>query len=145
MLVNGWKRIAKDESLTTGNVLEFQLDDDGSLCFNFSIYEPLTMCKRLGTTTSVQETENADDVLVLSDDDDDEDSDYSCADDTDASAEDDDHGVAAGDEDVALDGSDDDAEANHDDDRRYLDDRSNAFFRVKINPKKISQLVRNKI
>lgn len=149
MLLNGWKRIAKDESLTTGNVLEFQLDDDGSLCFNFSIYEPLTMCKRLGTTTSVQETEDADDVLVLSDDDDDDDnfkdSDYSCADDNDASAEDDDHGVAAGDEDVALDGSDDDAEANHDDDRRYLDDRSNAFFRVKINPKKISQLVRNKI
>ncbi|KAG2242239.1 hypothetical protein Bca52824_095918 [Brassica carinata] len=35
MLLNGWKRIAKDESLTTGNVLEFQLDDDGSLCFNF--------------------------------------------------------------------------------------------------------------
>ncbi|CAG7892179.1 unnamed protein product [Brassica rapa] len=145
MLLNGWKRIAKDESLTTGNVLEFQLDDDGSMCFNFSIYEPLTMCKRLRTTTSVQETEDADDVLVLSDDDDDDDfqdSDYSCADDNDASAEDDDHGVAAGDDHVALDGSDDDedAEANHDDDRRYLDDRSNAFFRVKINPKKISQL-----
>ncbi|CAN7038294.1 unnamed protein product, partial [Brassica rapa subsp. trilocularis] len=143
MLLNGWKRIAKDESLTTGNVLEFQLDDDGSLCFSFSIYEPLTMCKRLGTTTSVQETEDADNVLVLSDDDDDDDdfqdSDYSCADDNDASAEDDDHGVAAGDDDVALDGSDDD-EANHDDERRYLDDRSNAFFRVKINPKKISQL-----
>ncbi|KAH0937337.1 hypothetical protein HID58_004798 [Brassica napus] len=33
MLLNGWKRIAKDESLTTGNVLEFQLDDDGSMFY----------------------------------------------------------------------------------------------------------------
>ncbi|XP_018464889.2 B3 domain-containing protein At5g60130-like [Raphanus sativus] len=150
VLLNGWKRIAKDESLTSGNVLEFEFD--GSQCFKFCIYESPTMCKRLARTSvqSEEETEEAeaDDVLVLSDDDDDDDSqdaDYNCADDDndDVILDDDDVSAADDDEDVVtLDGSDDDddTEANHDDERRYLDDRSNAFFPVTINPKKISQL-----
>ncbi|ESQ42331.1 hypothetical protein EUTSA_v10014488mg [Eutrema salsugineum] len=45
VLVNGWKMIVKDEDLVGGDVLEF--DFDGSQCFNFCIYEPRTMCKRL--------------------------------------------------------------------------------------------------
>lgn len=142
-LLNGWKMIAKEEFLTSGNLLEFEFDGS-SQCFKFCIYEPLTMCKRIGTS------ENADGVLVLSDDDDSQDADYNCADDNDVILDDDDVASADDDDDVvALDGSDDDddddPEANHDDERRYLDDRSNAFFTVTINPKKKSQLVRNNI
>ncbi|KAG2311065.1 hypothetical protein Bca52824_022622 [Brassica carinata] len=138
-LLNGWKMIAKEEFLTSGNLLEFEFDGS-SQCFKFCIYEPLTMCKRIGTS------ENADGVLVLSDDDDSQDADYNCADDNDVILNDDDVASADDDDDdvVALDGSDDDddddPEANHDDERRYLDDRSNAFFTVTINPKKKSQL-----
>ncbi|CAH8296884.1 unnamed protein product [Eruca vesicaria subsp. sativa] len=141
VLVNGWKRVTKDEILTTGDVLEFEFD--GSKCFNFCIYEPLTMCKRLrrSSVQSEEETkdDDDDDVLVLSDgddDDDSEDADYNCADDTDVILED--VVAATDDDDAVLDGSA--TATDDDDDRQYLDDRSNAFFPVKINPKKISQL-----
>ncbi|CAA7061123.1 unnamed protein product [Microthlaspi erraticum] len=54
-LVNGWKRIAKDEALNGGDFLAFEFD--GSASFNFCIYEGRTMCKRLRRTSSERTNE----------------------------------------------------------------------------------------
>ncbi|KFK27548.1 hypothetical protein AALP_AA8G397900 [Arabis alpina] len=123
VLVNGWKRIVKDECLTGGEFIEFEFD--GFKCFNFCIYEGDTMCKRLGRNSVDSEEikeESDDDVIVIDSDDD---VDYDIADDIEYVEDDDD---------------DDDEAVDDDDVRQYLDDCNNPFFTMKLNPKKKSQL-----
>ncbi|KAF8102387.1 hypothetical protein N665_0198s0093 [Sinapis alba] len=76
-MVNGWKRIVKDEDLKGGEFLAFEFD--GSRLFNFCIYSHAT-CKRLGSSVKTKEvngeSESEDgksgvDVIVIDDDDDD--------------------------------------------------------------------------
>lgn len=165
VMVNGWKRIVKDEDLKDGDFLEFEFD--GSQLFYFCIYEHETMCKRIRRSSelsddeikvesdSEEETQASDDVLAFDEDDDDsEDSDYNYAEDNDSDA-------AVEEEDIDGDESDnfvvddaaikddDDVEAvnlgddnDDDDERQYLDDRENPSFTLTLNPKKKSQLVR---
>ncbi|CAA7032117.1 unnamed protein product [Microthlaspi erraticum] len=112
-LVNGWKRIAKDETLNGGDLLTFEFD--GSRCFNFCIYDARTMCKRLRRRSSEQTNEIKEESDAEEEDaDDDDNADYN--DDDDDEAEDD------------------------DDDRKYLDDKENPYFTAFLNPKKASQL-----
>ncbi|EOA15050.1 hypothetical protein CARUB_v10028409mg, partial [Capsella rubella] len=139
VLVNGWKKIVKDEDLNGGDLLAFEFD--GSRCFNFSIYEHETMCKRVKRSSEQnlesdgeEETRTSNDVIVLHDDDtDDSDSDYHHA-----SVEDDDD---AEDEDVEPE-PEDDAENEHDDDveDEDKDDHRNPQFTVTLNPNRKSQL-----
>ncbi|KAG7606736.1 B3 DNA binding domain [Arabidopsis thaliana x Arabidopsis arenosa] len=170
VMVNGWKRIVKDEDLKGGDFLEFEFD--GSSCFHFCIYEHRTMCKKIRRSSdqseeikvesdSDEQNQASDDVLSL--DEDDDDSDYNCGEDNDsddyadeAAVEKDDND--ADDEDVDNDADDvpvedddyveafdsrDHAKADDDDEdeRQYLDDRENPSFTLILNPKKKSQLL----
>ncbi|XP_010455580.1 PREDICTED: B3 domain-containing protein At5g60140-like [Camelina sativa] len=126
VMVNGWKKIVKDEDLKDGDILAFEFD--GSRCFNFCIYEHATACKRIKRSSEQnsggeEETRASNDVIVLHDDDD---SDYH-----DAAVEDSDDDKSE-DEDVELD--DDDADAENE------DDGNNPQFIVTLNPKRKSQL-----
>ncbi|CAN8244383.1 unnamed protein product [Cochlearia groenlandica] len=128
-LVDGWKRIAKDEDLNGGDFLAFEFD--GSRSFNFCIYDVRTTCKRTRTSSLLtkkskigsvdneeeeEESRSGDDVVVLEDDNDDVDLD-------------DDVEV------IDMEESNDDV-----DERRYLDECENPCFEMTINPKKKSQL-----
>lgn len=82
-MVNGWKRIVKDEDLKGGEFLAFEFD--GSRLFNFCIYGQAT-CKRLGSSVKTKEitdeSEGEDgkscvDVIVIDDDSTDDDDDVS--------------------------------------------------------------------
>ncbi|CAH2072288.1 unnamed protein product [Thlaspi arvense] len=126
VMVDGWKRIVKNEDLTGGEFLAFEFDGYG--IFNFCIYGSAT-CKRLGNSVKTKEMEedasdgeddkSSDGITVIDDDDDDDDGD-----------------------DEALD-VDDDVECDDNDDelRKYLDDRDDPFFTAIINPKRLSQLL----
>ncbi|CAL9244335.1 unnamed protein product, partial [Arabidopsis halleri] len=74
-MVNGWKKILKDENLKGGEFLEFEFD--GSWCFNFCIYGRAT-CKKLRSSVQIGDNEDesdgeddkhSDDITVLDDDD----------------------------------------------------------------------------
>ncbi|XP_018455147.2 B3 domain-containing protein At5g60142 [Raphanus sativus] len=74
-MVNGWKRIVKDEDLKGGEFLGFEFD--GSRLFNFCIYGHAT-CKRLGNSVKTKESKDGSesaDIIVIDDDDDDDDDD----------------------------------------------------------------------
>lgn len=128
VLVNGWKRIVKDEDLKDGDFLAFEYD--GFRYFDFCIYEGLTMCKRL-RRSSVQsdetEVESDGEENTQSSDDFGDD----CTDDVDSDETD---AVEDGDY------TDDD----DDDEKKYLDDPENPYFLMTLNPNKKSQLVRKK-
>ncbi|CAH8323398.1 unnamed protein product [Eruca vesicaria subsp. sativa] len=136
-MVDGWKRIVKDEDLKGGEFLAFEFD--GSCLFDFCIYGQTT-CKRLGKPTEVED-EDDDDVIVL-DEDDDDDEDYDGVDDE---AAEDDVDVEANDEEVDAEDEDDDVDDGMEDDddhhRQLLDDPDNPSFTVILNPKKMSQLL----
>lgn len=137
-LVDGWKRIVKDEDLKGGEFLAFEFD--GSRLFDFCIYGQGT-CKKLGKPTEIEEDESDDDddddddVIVINDEDDDDGDDVE-ADNDDVEANDED--VDVNDEDLDV---DDGMEADDDDDRKVLDDPDSPSFTVILNPKKKSQLV----
>jgi hypothetical protein len=57
-MVNGWKKIVKDEDLKGGEFLEFEFD--GSWCFNFCIYGRAT-CKRLRSSVQITVLDDNDD------------------------------------------------------------------------------------
>lgn len=121
-MVDGWKRIVKDEDLKGGEFLTFEFD--GSCLFDFCIYGQAT-CKKLGKSLKPTEVED-DDVIVLEDDGEEE-----------VDGED-------GDADTETDDVDNDGmEADDDDDRLLLDDPDNPSFTVILNPKKKSQLVKD--
>lgn len=74
-IVNGWKRIVKDEDLKGGEFLEFEFD--GSRLFNFCIYGHAT-CKKLRSSVQTREVRDesrgeydisSDDITFLDDDD----------------------------------------------------------------------------
>ncbi|KAG7538638.1 B3 DNA binding domain [Arabidopsis suecica] len=74
ILVNGWKKILKDENLKGGEFLEFEFD--GSWCFNFCIYSRAT-CKKLRSSVQIKEIDdesdgeddkNSDGITFLDDD-----------------------------------------------------------------------------
>lgn len=117
-LVDGWKRIVKDEDLKGGEFLAFEFD--GSRLFDFCIYGQGT-CKKLGKPTEIEEDESDDDVEADNDD-----------------VEANDEDVDVNDEDLDV---DDGMEADDDDDRKVLDDPDSPSFTVILNPKKKSQLV----
>ncbi|XP_010443804.1 PREDICTED: B3 domain-containing protein At5g60130-like [Camelina sativa] len=169
VLVNGWKRIAKDEYLKGGDFLEFEFD--GFRHFNFCIYERETMCKRVRSCSeqsqevkveseSEEETRATDDVLAPDeedeeddddddDDDDEDDSDY----DSDAALEEEDNDGDKSDDYVVDDAVSEDGDDDDDvedvnlgddaagDDRHLLDDPENPSFTLRLNPKKQSQLL----
>jgi len=58
VMVNGWKKIVKDEDLKGGEFLEFEFD--GSWCFNFCIYGRAT-CKRLRSSVQITVLDDNDD------------------------------------------------------------------------------------
>ncbi|XP_022565805.2 B3 domain-containing protein At5g60130 isoform X3 [Brassica napus] len=167
-MLNGWKRIVKDEDLKGGEFLAFEFD-----CyrlFNFCIYGQAT-CKRLGSSVKTKEitdeSEGEDgksgvDVIVIDDDstDDDDDDDSVSSGQEDESDDDDDDDVIVIDDDddddddddevddedvdvdVEADDVDDGMEADGDDDhRQLLDDPDSPSFTVILNPKKKSQLL----
>ncbi|XP_010483657.1 PREDICTED: B3 domain-containing protein At5g60140-like [Camelina sativa] len=129
VMVNGWKKIVKDEDLNGGDLLEFEFD--GSRCFNFCIYEHETACKRIKRSSDQNEEINMDsdgeedtwasnDVTALHDDDDDsEDPDY---------------------HDAAVEDSDDDNTEDEDGEHEDENDGKNPQFTVTLNPKRQSQL-----
>ncbi|KAL9814932.1 B3 domain-containing protein [Arabidopsis thaliana] len=144
VMVNGWKRIVKDEDLKGGDFLEFEFD--GSSCFHFCIYEHRTMCKKIRRSSdqseeikvesdSDEQNQASDDVLSL--DEDDDDSDYNCGEDNDS----DDYADEAAVEKDDNDADDEDADDDDEDERQYLDDRENPSFTLILNPKKKSQLL----
>ncbi|XP_010456016.1 PREDICTED: B3 domain-containing protein At5g60140-like [Camelina sativa] len=124
VMVNGWKKIVKDEDLKGGDLLAFEFD--GSQCFNFCIYEHETACKRikrsLEQNEDEEETRASNDVTVLHDDDDSEDEDVVVEDSDDDNSE------------------DEDVELEDDDDVENEDDGNNPQFTVTLNPKRQSQL-----
>ncbi|CAH8280311.1 unnamed protein product [Arabidopsis lyrata] len=141
VMVNGWKKIVRDEDLKGGDLLAFEFD--GSRCFNLCIYERETMCKKLKRSSEQSEEiievgSDGEEETLASDDSDDSDNDYAVEDDD--VAEDDD-GLEDEDEVEAED--DDDVKAEDDDDndeRQYLDHHNNPYFTMTLNPKKKSQL-----
>ena len=138
-MVDGWKRIVKDEDLKGGEFLAFEFD--GSRLFNFCVYGQAT-CKKLGKSAEVDDDDDDDDdVIVIDDDDDDDDDDEDDDGDDDEAAddEDDDEDV---DVDVEADDVDDGMETEDGDEhRQLLDDPDSPSFTVILNPKKKSQLV----
>lgn len=171
VLVDGWKRIAKDEELNGGDFLAFEFD--GSRCFNFCVYEGRTMCKRLRRcseqtieisekSNNEEETGASEEVRVPDDDDDDsEDADYDSVDDTAVDDEVDDEDDYDVDNDADVEDLGVEAEANDVDDADVdvedLGDEAeddvgeddddvvkvDPSFSMTLNPKKKSQLVRN--
>ncbi|RID41408.1 hypothetical protein BRARA_J01372 [Brassica rapa] len=138
-MVDGWKRIVKDEDLKGGEFLAFEFD--GSRLFNFCVYGQAT-CKKLGKSAEVDDDDDDDDdVIVIDDDDDDDDDDEDDDGDDDEAAddEDDDEDV---DVDVEADDVDDGMETDDGDEhRQLLDDPDSPSFTVILNPKKKSQLL----
>ncbi|KAL0735211.1 hypothetical protein Bca4012_011421 [Brassica carinata] len=86
-MVDGWKRIVKDEELKGGEFLAFEFD--GSRLFNFCIYGHAT-CKRLGSSVKAKEESKDEsecedgksgvDIIVIDDDDNDDDDDQDSGD-----------------------------------------------------------------
>ncbi|KAJ0266673.1 B3 DNA binding domain-containing protein [Hirschfeldia incana] len=82
-MVDGWKRIVKDEDLKGGEFLAFEFD--GSRLFNFCIYGHAT-CKRLASSVKAKEIKDGSeiedgksgvDIIVIDEDDVDDDDDDS--------------------------------------------------------------------
>ncbi|CAN8301159.1 unnamed protein product [Cochlearia groenlandica] len=151
VMVDGWKRIVKDEDLKGGEFLNFEFDGYG--VFNVCVYGHTT-CKNLGEsvkkTKEVEEEpdgeddEASDDIIVIDDDDHDYGVDEKADGDDDDELEEADVDV----DDVKADCDDDNADGeavddddDNDDRRKYLDDIDNPSFTVILNPKKKSQLL----
>ncbi|XP_009120532.1 B3 domain-containing protein At5g60130 isoform X1 [Brassica rapa] len=135
-MVDGWKRIVKDEDLKGGEFLAFEFD--GSRLFNFCVYGQAT-CKKLGKSAEVDDDDDDDDDVIVIDDDDDDDDDEDDDGDDDEAADDEDVDV---DVDVEADDVDDGMETDDGDEhRQLLDDPDSPSFTVILNPKKKSQLL----